>query len=219
MLVGIIFDMDNTVLCSKIDFDRMKKDTAQTLRRWNALPVGWQRMSTGEMIDGGVALGIDQEQYRLLWDHVAELEAVGLHNALPEPGAVECLHRLKEDFLLTLLTNNLHHAALDALQTCGMADCFSYLIGRGEVTALKPDPAGYEFLLAQFPHIPKKQWIAIGDSWLDGAAAVACGIDFASYDCRQVDWQSRGVQPVFGISRWDAQAVAALQAWKQRKLL
>lgn len=103
MLAGIIFDMDNTVLCSKIDFDRMKKDTAQTLRRWNALPVGWQRMSTGEMIDGGVALGIDQEQYGLLWDHVAELEAVGLNNALPEPGCSRMFTSAKRGFFIDVI--------------------------------------------------------------------------------------------------------------------
>lgn len=216
---GIIFDMDDTILSSRIDFSKMKKDTARTLRQWGALPKDWQLLSTGELIEGGASLGITKEQCDLLWRHVAEMEREGLGKALPEPGAVECLHELKEDFELALLTNNIHDAALETLAACGLADCFSTLVGRGEVSALKPDPAGYRFIMDQYPEIRRDGWIAIGDAWLDGVAAVKSGIDFASYESREVDWANFGVTPVFAIPCWDRTARKALLDWKERKML
>ncbi len=211
---GIIFDMDNTILSSRIDFRYMKESTIQLLRQWRYLPGDWQGMPTSQLMHLAVENGLPPENEAAVWQKIAEIESEGLHQAVLEEGAAALLQTLAEDFYLTLLTNNLHEAAEDALRQCGIRRYFSYVAGRGKVPCLKPQANGVLHVMEQFPGLPSGAWLAIGDAWIDAVAAVNAGIAFAAYNnSRQEDWNAKGIIPVLSFEKWDDKAAQALLNW------
>ena len=216
---GIIFDMDNTILSSRIDFAKMRQTTLTSLKKWQSLPAGWQMMTTSQLVDKAVAAGLSAEQEEILWQKISDIEWEGLHKAVLEPGVAAMLEDLAGDFCLTLLTNNMHGAAVAALQDLGVAGYFSCVAGRGQVPCLKPKADGVLQVMAQFPTISQKGWLAIGDAWIDAAAAQEAGIAFAAYNHnRQEEWALREITPCLQLSAWQAGAVQEILAWRQKSL-
>lgn len=216
---GIIFDMDNTILSSRIDFAKMKQTTLLTLKEWQAVPADWQIMTTSQLVDKAVASGLSPEQENILWQKISDIEWEGLHKAVLEPGVSLMLEALGEDFYLTLLTNNMHDAAVDTLRDLGVADYFSYVAGRGQVPFLKPKADGILQVMAHFPNIKQADWLAIGDAWIDAAAAQEAGIAFAAYNHnRQEEWAQWGITPCLQLSAWHTGAVQEILAWRQKSL-
>lgn len=200
---AIIFDMDNTLLRSKIDFAAMKREIYEFLADKNLcsadLPLEQHTTSTIvalARLSGFYTLEID----RRVWEIAARHERQGMSGADLEPGAEELLKSLHGQFVLTLLTNNSLTAAEQALEETGIRSYFTGLAGREQMTELKPSPSGLHYLLRAFPHLPVESWISIGDSWIDGIAAKEAGIAFLAYRAKRTDMESRGIGPLGYLS-------------------
>jgi len=213
---GIIFDMDNTILSSRIDFAYMRETAVSLLRQWGFLPQDWQGMSTSQLMHVATENGLPLEKGDMIWQKIAEIESEGLHKAVLEDGAEDLLQSLAKDFYLTLLTNNLHAAAEDALKQCGVSSYFSYVAGRGRVPCLKPQAQGVLYVMQQFPTLPASAWLSVGDAWIDAVAAGHAGIAFAAYNnSRKEDWAAKGIVPVLSFQQWDEKAKEALLNWNR----
>ena len=143
-----IFDLDNTLANSAIDFDAMR----QTL----GLPLG---KSILEEIDNRPAAEAAQ-----LRSHLAVLERNFARRAAPLEGAHNLLTALtKRKAQLGILTRNSRANALETLAVCNLADFFlpHYVLGRDEA-APKPDPAGILKLLAAWNTTPDTA-VMVGD--------------------------------------------------------
>lgn len=200
---GIIFDMDNTLLSSSIDFAAMKRDVHARLLEfgvWPAtLPVAGHTVST--MLEHARRGGITADMRASVMRTVERYEYEGMQGAQLEPGAAALLAELHGRCVLAVLTNNAERAALRALRDTGVARYFDCIVGRERMEAMKPSPSGYTYIFEQFPSASPGKWLAVGDSWIDGEAARLAGVPFVSYGGNRADMAARGVTPLGHLER------------------
>jgi phosphoglycolate phosphatase len=198
MIKGIMFDMDNTLLKSNIDFKLMKSDLFDFLVRHHILTIDFaiDKHTTSTLIEYVRTLGITTELYESIMDRTAKHELIGMHEAGLEQGAKQLLELLYNKYTLVVITNNSFVAASEALTSTGIAHFFDLIIGREMMTALKPSPSGFHYVMDQFPGIKLHEWVTIGDSWIDGKAAQDAGVPFISYRADANKLSDRGIEPI-----------------------
>ena len=200
---GIIFDMDNTLLRSRIDYDSMKKETYQFLTARNILPAGYDltKHTTATIINEALGTGsMPDAMIRDMWEIAKRHEIEGMRHAGLEPGVTELLARLKGRFHLAVVTNNAVEAAERALSGNGILDVFDVVVGREMVLSMKPSPDGNLLVLQKFPQTSPEEWLSVGDSWIDGKAAADAGMTFAAYRADSAKLNFMGVHPLSNLS-------------------
>ena len=198
----VIFDLDNTIVHSTIDFAAIRRDIIALWREHGITAQSdeaFQRLSIGQIID----LGAARDEYSasplvpVAWQIVLDYERAGMQEATIEDGAYEELEVLRRDgFGLAVLTNNAGQATRDALDKFGLQNAFNLVLTRDEV-AMKPDPAGIHCARAHFGDAPMRA-VMVGDSWLDGAAAHRAGVPFIAFRPKPGRLEARDI-PVWAV--------------------
>jgi phosphoglycolate phosphatase len=193
----IVFDFDNTLVHSKIDFAGIRRELFELLRRVghpeaedDPLTSDLARLSIGEIIDAGAAH--DPSVYAEGWRICLEYETAGMVASTVEPDARKTLHGLRDlGFQLVVMTNNARAATLAALELFDLRSAFDLVLTRDEVP-MKPDPAGILKAMATFD-APVQNTVMVGDSWLDGKAAHRASVPFIGFRPRPGILDERGV--------------------------
>lgn len=195
---GIIFDMDNTLLSSKINFAAMKKDTYDFIINNGILPddINLRNQTTAIIIEKAKQTNLmSPELIKAAWDIPKKYEVMGMENAALEPGVTQLLSQLHGKYQLVVVTNNSVEAANRALKENGIFDLFDIIVGREMVKSLKPSPDGFLYILDRYKTISANEWISVGDAWLDGVASVEAGIKFIAYNADIKKMNSLGIFP------------------------
>ena len=208
----IIFDMDNTLIHSHLDFPLMKTETLRLLREDGHEP--------DEELALTQTMKICRESGRLspayealIWRRVEEIEYAGLENANVEPGIEQALEFLRPRAHLVALTNTKEEAALVCLRKLGLDRLLERIMGRGGAPQLKPAPGGMLALLALYPHLKAADTLAVGDAIIDVQAARGAGLRFCAYNrSRAEDWPQGELKPDLQLYRWDEEAARQLLA-------
>lgn len=204
---GIMFDMDNTILKSKIDFGKMKYACKQILldnnvHKWTNLD---DLKTTSQLIEVGKEyerqFGEENKIVEKMLAAATLCEIEGMKEATLEEGAFRVLQSLAKEKLLVILTNNATVAAKEALLETGVSCFFERIFGRDCLPALKPSPLGVKRILQQYPHLEPSDWAMIGDSWIDGKAAVGAGVDFIGYQIEEAELKENNIEAVLLISK------------------
>lgn len=190
--VALIFDLDNTLIHSTIDFMRTRHQLIDLLEAAGRAPAPRQVLLR-EPIPHLAALGEgDPALARAMWDVIAAAEAEGIRSAGLVEHASEVLRTLRaRGYRLAVLTNNAREAVLPKLEEFGLDVLFDVIATRTEVPALKPSPDGVRYILARLPGVEVAY--VIGDAWIDGLAAEAAGARFIGFGPRQESARERGV--------------------------
>ena len=191
---GIMFDMDNTLLASKINFKQMKLQCLQLLKD-NEVD-GWQKLgehaTASQMIElakvRGKAAIVEQ-----MFSKVEDIEKEGMREAVLEPKVLEVVRRLAEEKTLVIVTNNATTAAVYALERLNIAHYFTDIYGRDKMDAMKPSPESIQSVLTRHPQIETDKWVMIGDSWIDGRAASGAGVHYICYNGSKHLHEEKGV--------------------------
>lgn len=200
---GIIFDMDNTLLSSRIDFTAMKRETYEYLIQHNIihkeLDLSVHTTST-LIIEAENSGNMTTDQKQQLWEIPTKLEVIGMQGAKLEPGVPQLLEQLKNTYKLTIYTNNSVEAARSALSEHQISHYFDHVVGREMVESMKPAPDGFNYILNQYDDLQAEHWISVGDSWIDGKGSILAGIKFIAYrgDIQQMN--DMGVNPYAEIN-------------------
>jgi len=175
----IIFDLDNTLVHSQINFPEMRAAIGDLLRAQNVTQENneeLRRFSVGEMISR--AAEKDARIAEIAWEKVLEFEREGMAKATVEADAAATLKVLLErEFQLAILTNNARAATLDALKKFDLLHYFDIVLSRDEVP-MKPDPGGILHAKSTFN---AEQVFHVGDAWLDGVAANRADVPFVAF--------------------------------------
>jgi len=194
---GIIFDMDNTILHSKIDFKAMKAAVYNLALEEGLISRGLEleEYTTSTIIRAVKETGkLTYEINNKIWRTVLSYEVAGMENAGLEVGALELLKAINNKLKIVLLTNNGYAAALKALELTNIKAYFDLIVARDNMESLKPDPSGFLYTLSKYKDIPSKEWISVGDSWIDGKASMEAGIPFVLYGDKLKDIEERGIE-------------------------
>jgi phosphoglycolate phosphatase len=182
--VAIIFDFDNTLVKSNINFPAMKIHMARATKEFG-LDFGAEeeiplRFTAGNIIDE--AAKYDEEKdtdlANHLWDIVENFEREGMRNLSIDEDVFSMLKELKKhEIPMAILTNNSREPTIEVLDRYSLRDYFELIIAREDVTRMKPDKEGIEKI------IEKLSWnhemvIFVGDSWVDGVAAKNANVRF-----------------------------------------
>jgi phosphoglycolate phosphatase len=204
----IVFDLDNTVVHSRIDFAGCRRALIELLSA-GGLPIdelvvdGPGRRSIGQIIELG-----DQHDARhgtglgpAMWRLVEAYEREGMQLATVEPDAGPTLAELRRrGHALSILTNNAHTSALEALVKFGLRPYFDAVLAREDVPAMKPSPSGLETARQRLGERAERL-LMVGDSWLDGLAAREAGCPYIAFRPRQAELQARQIRPLAVIQQ------------------
>lgn len=204
---GIIWDMDNTILQSHIDFSVLHTRVCGYLKENHILTADYESITTAEALMKMKTFPHYQEEWgRVAWNIVREVEKLGMTGAKLEPGVKEVLTSLSPQVYMVVLTNNSQLPAEIGLAENGVTYLFDAIYGRESVPDLKPSSLGVKQILGDFPHVPADNWLLIGDAGIDARAAIGAGVAFGSFTgSRQEDLQA--YQPVVKFDRWNPNCV------------
>ena len=199
---GIIWDMDNTLLRTHIDFRLLHKRVCSYLAEKNLLIPDYAQKTTAEVLMEIKSFPHYEPAYGLAaWDIVRQVEKMGMEGAKLEPGVLEVLAALFLEAHMVVLTNNSQAPAEMGLSENGVTDLFDGIYGRESVPDLKPSSLGVKQILQAFSHVSPGHWLLIGDAGIDARAAMGAGVAFGSYQgSRQEDLRS--YQPVVEFHQW-----------------
>ncbi|MDR7456398.1 MAG: HAD-IA family hydrolase [Armatimonadota bacterium] len=191
----VIFDFDNTLVDSRIDYTGLRTALADMLAEAGAPPESREallRLPLIELVERGAALS--PALAGRMWTRIEVAEADGLRGAGAMPYAREVLAGLRQrGFRLALLTNNARAGTTAALAALDLASLLDHAVTRDDVPRLKPDPSGVRLVLERAG--PVRAAYLVGDSWIDGRAAEAAGVRFVGFGPRRADAEARGLRP------------------------
>ena len=209
----IIFDMDNTIIESKIDFPLMYIDVHRYLRE-AGMPFDANTSISKTLADLKNHPNMTADLWQTIWQRINDLETEGLLVAVLEKNARYVLDKLANNVRMTILTNNVHQAAIDILKKLDVYDYFEVVAGRGVVPELKPSPNGMLYVLDTAQDVTPAETLSIGDAINDGSAALAAGIDFIAYNTSHIEnWSRAPYTPLHYLRGWDEDSLRMLMSF------
>ncbi|MCI4347368.1 MAG: HAD family hydrolase [Thermoplasmata archaeon] len=185
--LGVIFDLDGTLVDSQHDFPRLRKTVIQLAEKHGVTP---GRLSITETVarllrDATAILeheGLPEGQVFRFEKEVndaidtIEMEALPRTQAATNAGTV--LKALNDQgFRLGLLTRSSDHFARSALLKTGLSPYFPFLRSRSSPGPVKPSPEALRLLLDTMG-VPPDRAVLVGDQPLDCECAVAARVRF-----------------------------------------
>ncbi len=194
--------MDNTLLSSRIDFDRMKEEIYDFFCSKNIFDgqVEFCNHTVSTLLQKAkTSNDLTEETYKAVWSIIEKIEKEGMEDADLEPDVVETLEKLYPNYFLVILTNNSFEASISALNRNSIKNYFSEVVTRDHITELKPSPTGILYILRKYSELARNKWTMVGDSWIDGKAAADGGIDFIGYKIDAEDLKDKGIMTKYSI--------------------
>ncbi|MGP8158966.1 MAG: HAD family hydrolase [Thermoplasmata archaeon] len=186
-LLGVVFDLDGTLVLSHHDFGRMRSDVIRIAEHYGIMPGHLSvqdpihrivEAAREELRNTGAA---DSILYRFEADYQRAIDAIELEalpRTVPRPGAPELLKILSlRGFRIGLLTRSSETFARQALVRTQLAPFFSYLRSRSAAGPTKPSPEALLMLLKEMG-VPIDRALFVGDHLLDAECARAAGVRF-----------------------------------------
>ena len=180
----IIFDLDGTLIDSKLDLANSVNFTRQQM----GLSVLEHRLIFSYIGDGATMLirramgeGLSAEVQGALEIFLTHYREHLLDNTTLYPGVAEALDTLRP-LKLAVLTNKPLRPTLAILQGLQIDDRFAVTYGGNSFEQKKPHPVGIEQILAD-TGIERGRTVMVGDSYIDiqtgrSAAVATCGVTY-----------------------------------------
>jgi HAD superfamily hydrolase (TIGR01549 family) len=192
----VVFDLDNPLVHSRIDFPGIRQALIGRLVEVGALaepPADPRLRAIPEWLD--LAAQFDPRLAAELWIVVEQFEREGMVHGTVESDArstLDCLH--SAGVRLAVLTNNSVGSAEAALDRFDLRTPFDLVLARERVPALKPSGAGVAQAHAALGGGPT---IVVGDSWIDGLASQRAdvGARFVAFRAHLADLAARALEP------------------------
>lgn len=178
----LIFDLDNTLIHSRIDFLGIRA----ALSHW-ALENGlsntneFQNMPISQIISRiETDFGPNSKECQQVWEIVEDFEEKGMSEATISSDVIPALKQLRKAGIKTaLFTNNSSKSALPAIANFGLGP-FDVVKTRDNVQKMKPSGAGLLEILQILSGNQESTYL-VGDSWVDGLCAQDAGIKFIAF--------------------------------------
>ncbi len=186
-LLGVVFDLDGTLVLSHHDFGRMRREVIRVAESYGVTP-GHLSVSEPihriveaarqELTNSGAPEG---NLFRFEAEYpkrIDAIEAEALPRTVARPGADSLLRALQErGFRLGILTRSSEFFARGALTRTGLGPYFAYLRSRSAPGPAKPSPEALQTLLRDMG-IPDERALYVGDHLIDAECATRARVRF-----------------------------------------
>ncbi|HKT22592.1 MAG TPA: HAD family hydrolase [Nitrososphaerales archaeon] len=187
MVVGVIFDIDGTLVTLDFDVRGTRRALIDELGRrgydTGGLDLGTptQSILDAARAQSQAGKGPSYEAVRTsVFTILDEFEVHSSATATILPGVRGALDSLRSrGARLAVLSNSGKRSAFSALGRAGLLDCFEFVLTRDDTEIMKPRPEGLEMAVDRLG-IPKASVFYVGDSALDVHAAKAAGVTVVS---------------------------------------
>ncbi|HWY45284.1 MAG TPA: HAD-IA family hydrolase [Candidatus Sulfotelmatobacter sp.] len=188
---GLVFDLDGTLIDSKMDLVNGVNATLRELKR-EALPTDLvaSYVGSGAPVLIRRALGgnpSEEELRRALAFFLVHYEEHKLDHTRLYPGVAETLEQLK-NLPMSVLTNKPAKISVRILEGLGVAQYFRSIYGGNSFETKKPDPLGAKQILNEF-NVSAQEVAMVGDSEVDvqtarnaGMPSVIVNFGFGTHD-------------------------------------
>lgn len=179
----LIFDLDNTLIHSKIDFLGIRA----ALSHW-ALENGlhstneFQNMPISQIISKiEMDFGPNSKECQQVWEIVEDFEEKGMIKATISSDVIPALQKIRKAGIKTaVFTNNSSKSALPAIAKFGLGS-FDIVKTRDNVQKMKPSGVGLLEIIQILSGTQGSTYL-VGDSWVDGLCAQDAGIKFIAFE-------------------------------------
>jgi len=186
-LLGIVFDLDGTLVLSRHDFGRMRAEVIRLAEHYGVMPGHLSvqdpihrivEAAREELRNSGAPDGV---YYRFEADYHKKIDTIemeALPRTVPRPGATELLKALSErGFRIGLLTRSSELFARQALVRTELAPFFEYLRSRSSGGPTKPSPEALLLLLKEMG-VSIDRSLFVGDHLIDSECATRAHVRF-----------------------------------------
>ncbi len=156
---AIIFDLDGTLVDLPIDWGAVKQRAGKR-----------DDQSFGERVEELIGAD-DTETLKAITNH----ETASLDNAHISPEVAKVFGELEGEYEVAILTRNSRQVAERFLELCGIDPRSYFIVGREDVSRLKPHPEGLEIILGQL-HVNPSEAVMVGDTFHDTELAHRAGL-------------------------------------------
>jgi len=199
MIEAVVFDLDGTLIQSKIDYDKMRKKVVEVLVGAGA-PQGELDHSrrVWEIIMGGERMlreiGVTPEGCLAVMKRITgEMNAVeleALDTVKPTPHAHEALSIIRErGWGIGVATRSCNAYATQSLRRTGLERFVDVLLARDDVEHPKPDPR-HLLQVVEALGASTRGVVYVGDTATDLRTAAEAGVAFIGF-LRDDDWGRR----------------------------
>ncbi len=180
---AVLFDLDGTLVDTRLDFDRMRSEMRRLSAQYGAPATAENDIlliveSACRHLRSECGDEIAERFRKAAFRRLAEIEAPDCAGAQLVPGAADLIHDLKaRSAAVGVVTRNSRSMSFQMLENCGLE--VDVLLTRDDVPRVKPNP---DHLLAALQalenNFPDEQRIAVmvGDHWMDVKAGKAAGL-------------------------------------------
>jgi phosphoglycolate phosphatase len=186
-LLGVVFDLDGTLVLSHHDFGRMRAEVIRIAEKYGVTPGHLTveepihrivEAARAELTNSGPP---DGNLFRFEAEYpkrIDAIEAEALPHTVVRPGADRLLSALRDrGFRLAVLTRSSEFFARGALERTGLGPYFPYLRSRSSPGPQKPSPEALRLLLREM-EIPDERALFVGDHAIDAECATRAGVRF-----------------------------------------
>jgi phosphoglycolate phosphatase len=186
-ILGIVFDLDGTLITSQHDFPRMRlavvvAATRHGVPRGVLTPADTVAATFTRARETMLALKLPEGAiYRFEAEAnraIDEVEIEALPTVAPRPGAAALLAELvRREYRLGLLTRSSERFCRAALDRAGLSQFFPFLRTRSAPGPAKPSPEALQLLLRDM-EVPPHRALVVGDHPMDGETALGARVRF-----------------------------------------
>ena len=198
-LKAVVFDLDGTLIDSRIDYERMA-DLMRVVLSVGGVPEEHltDRQKIYKIIRGGdkvlAEIGVEQARRPMIaaeMDRIMnQVELEGAHLSKPMRNSIETLRFLRERGLrIGIATRGCKDYAIESMRLTGLQGYVDKCLARDDVPYPKPDPRHLLDVVTQLGAVPT-QVFYVGDTSIDLETAQAAEIEFIGYK-RDEEWGIR----------------------------
>jgi phosphoglycolate phosphatase len=179
----VVVDLDNTLVKLQVDWDAVRKRLAEVADRAEVLV---ERHGIWPLMEAARQPGREpllEEMERI----VTKAELAGADGPRNQ-ALVEWLDANASTTPLSVLSLNSRHAVKRALDSHGLSERVSHVVGREDVRRVKPDPEGM-LVLAERHGVEPGRILFVGDKEGDRECADSAGTGFLHVEEIGIDWR------------------------------
>ncbi len=209
---AVIFDLDETLIHSGIDFKKMKSETIEFLERVGVTHgLLNDRMLNFEIVrlavDNLRGKGFSQEEINRVLAKVTKImnqvELESLHGATLIEGVPETLKAMKTKGLkVGIMTRGCREYTEKVLAKFGLRKYVDAVVARDDVEKPKPDPE-HAFHLLRLLCVPVEEALLVGDHSSDAECAKKAGLKFILFRRRD--------QEIEALEEYDYKAISNIR--------